>query len=539
MTASHSLTGFDAVHISLLMTLLTVFLVLLAGLLLLIAVMRLLHPLPSLEGRSVSTAMTGTGDTPIGRKIASAWHSNPGLSGIYLIPEGHNAFAARRALAKAATRCIDAQYYIWNGDLTGRLMILDLLDAANRGVRVRLLLDDNPTRGLDALWSAVNAHENIEVRLFNPFTIRTPRIFNYVTDFKRLNRRMHNKSFTVDNQASIVGGRNIGDEYFNATDALQFADLDLLLVGTVVGDISHDFDRYWASGSAFPVERLMSVSREELAKQQQLLSETAQSADGRDYADMAAQAGIAGGLISGNLKFEWLHAALFSDDPAKGLGDIPRSKLLLTGLTRALGDTTHTFDVATAYFVPGRLGTNHMRKLARQGRGVRVLTNSLASTDVAAVHAGYSRYRRRLLRGGVRLFEMKPQPAARPQGGEAQKRKFPRLGSSRSSLHAKLFLVDREKLFVGSFNFDPRSVYLNCEMGILISSASIGEQVGRQFDSLAAQSSFEPQIGKYGKMRWVDGSSGRTAAVQFEPESTWRQRLMVTVISWLPVEWLL
>jgi len=212
----------------------------------------------------------------------------------------------------------------------------------------------------------------------------------------------------------------------------------------------------------------------------------------------------------------------------------------VAGLTRTLGETSRSLDIATAYFVPGRLGANFIRRLALSGRPVRVLTNSLASTDVAPVHAGYARYRRRLLRAGVKLYEMKPQgPLRREPRPEDRERKFPRLGSSRSSLHAKLFLIDRERLFIGSFNLDPRSIYLNCEMGIMINSAPIGDHVGRQFDRLAAQASFQPQLGRMGKLHWMDGSSGMTAAVQFEPESTWQQRLMVSIISRLPVEWLL
>jgi putative cardiolipin synthase len=517
-----------------------IILLLIAGVLLLIAVLRLLHPLPSLAGRSESKALADTDNTPLGRKLKAARRKHAGLSGVHVISEGHEAYAARRALAKAAARCIDVQYYIWNGDLTGKLLILDLLEAADRGVRVRILLDDNPTAGLDALWSAVNAHENIEVRLFNPFTIRWPRSFNYLTDFKRLNRRMHNKSFTVDNQATIVGGRNIGDAYFNATDSLQFADMDLLAVGAVVEDVSREFDRYWASHSAYPAELLIAVSASELEKQRRALERVEKSADGRAYAEMADGSRLVDGLISGRQPLEWLRADLACDDPAKGLGDIPRRNLVVTGLTRRLAETARSLDIATAYFVPGRRGANFIGKLARSGRPVRVLTNSLASTDVAPVHAGYARYRRRLLRAGVKLYEMKPQAAPqREPSPENSARKFPRLGSSRSSLHAKLFLIDRERLFIGSFNLDPRSIYLNCEMGIMISSASIGEQLGRQFDRLAAQASFQPLLGRMGKLRWLDGASGKTAAVQFEPESTWWQRLMVAIISRLPVEWLL
>ena len=292
------------------------------------------------------------------------------------------------ALARAAAQSIDAQYYIWHGDLTGKLLLRDLLEAAGRGVRVRLLLDDNPTAGLDALWSAANRHPHLEIRLFNPFTIRAPRSFNYVTDFRRLNRRMHNKSFTVDNQASIVGGRNVGDAYFGATEQMQFADMDLLATGAVVRDISSAFDRYWASASAYPAELIMPAADEAvLQKLRQELDELAGSERGQAYERSTAEARLVPELLSGKLPLEWLKAELVCDDPAKGLGTIARARLLVAGLTRALGAAQKSFDVATAYFVPGRLGANYIRRMAGAGREVRVLTNSLASTDVAAVHA--------------------------------------------------------------------------------------------------------------------------------------------------------
>lgn len=513
---------------------------LLCGVLLAVLGLRLANPLPPLAGRPASAAFSDTGDTALGRGLAAAKAAHAGLSGVAIIPLGHEAFAVRHQLIAAAERSIDAQYYIWRGDLTGKLLMLDLLQAAGRGVRVRLLLDDNPTAGLDALWSTVAAHPNIEVRLFNPFAIRRPRILNYLTDFKRLNRRMHNKSLSIDNQAAVLGGRNIGDEYFNATDQMQFADMDVLATGAVVGDISRAFDSYWTSASAFPLQQVVKIPETDIARQRAELAQTATSEDGQAYLLSASKPGLVSTLLEGSAHLEWLVAELHCDDPAKGLGDIPRRRLLATGLLAALDGAKTSFDAASAYFVPGRIGAGFIRKLSRAGREVRVLTNSLASTDVAAVHAGYARYRRRLLRSGVKLFEMKPQ-REQPHSGRQQHhdRKFPRLGSSRSSLHAKLFLIDRERLFIGSFNFDPRSIYLNTEMGILISSKRIGAAVGKQMDELATHACFAPQLGRMGRLSWLDVSSGATVAIDTEPQSSLGQRLLVRAISPLPVEWLL
>src|SRR5690606_38643909 len=196
-------------------------------------------------------------DTALGRAIAPRAQAHPGKAGIHALADPHDAFAARVLLARTAQKTLDVQYYIWRGDTTGTLLLDELRAAAQRGVRVRLLLDDNGTGGLDAELAALDSHANIEIRLFNPFLIRTPKSIGYVTDFMRANRRMHNKSFTADNQATIIGGRNVGDEYFGAGEAVLFADLDVLAIGKAAGDVSSDFDRYWASKSSYPVSLIL------------------------------------------------------------------------------------------------------------------------------------------------------------------------------------------------------------------------------------------------------------------------------------------
>src|SRR5690606_10850145 len=214
-------------------------------------IIRLANPLPPLEPRTASTHVTDTADTPLGQGVAALVRGDPALSGIHPLVGGHEAFAARVLLARAATRSLDVQYYIWHKDLSGTLMLAALHEAAERGVRVRLLVDDNGIAGMDTELAELDRHPLIEVRLFNPFVVRRPKAIGYLTDFLRLNRRMHNKSFTADNQAAIIGGRNIGDEYFSATEGRLFADADALAIGPVVNDVSADFDRYWASRSAY------------------------------------------------------------------------------------------------------------------------------------------------------------------------------------------------------------------------------------------------------------------------------------------------
>lgn len=506
-----------------------------------IVVLRLSNPVPSLVGRSHSTAMLPDGASDADQHLQKLADGHPGMSGVHILSSGHDAFAVRRQLAQFASRSIDAQYYIWNGDLTGRLLLHDIIAAADRGIRVRLLIDDNPTIGLDRMWSAVNSHPRIEVRLFNPFTIRRPRSFNYLTDFARINRRMHNKSLTIDSQVTVIGGRNIGDEYFDATQRMQFTDMDVVSLGPVVGDVVGQFDRYWASESAFPAELILKPPRAaDLDNLRAELRHLAASKEAITYDSLTTGGNFADRLITGQLQLDWVPVQLFSDDPAKGKGQVARKKLVISGLASTLVQATSTLKVATAYFVPGRFGNAYLRRLSRSGVKVSVLTNSLASTDVAAVHAGYAKYRRRLLRSKVRLFELMPQVLGGVHDEEEKRQgKSLRLGSSRSSLHAKVFIMDEKSLFVGSFNFDPRSVYLNCEMGLLITSDVIGAAVVKQFETLANHASFEPRLGRLNRLSWHDQSSPDPVAINIEPESTWRQRLVVRIISWLPVEWLL
>ncbi|HWL28523.1 MAG TPA: phospholipase D-like domain-containing protein, partial [Burkholderiaceae bacterium] len=248
----------------------------------------LLHgcALPSLEGRTVSTALSlsEARATALGRAIAPAVLAHPGRSGIHSLSDPHEAFAVRARLARAAEKTLDVQYYIWHDDTTGRLMLEELRMAADRGVRVRLLLDDNGITGLDARLAALDTHPNIEIRLFNPFVVRSPKFIGYLTDFDRANRRMHNKSFTADNQATIIGGRNIGDEYFGATDGVLFADLDVLAVGAVVDDVSADFDRYWASESSYPARLILpAVTPDQLRKLGEEVQGIAQSEAASGY----------------------------------------------------------------------------------------------------------------------------------------------------------------------------------------------------------------------------------------------------------------
>ena len=496
--------------------------------------------LPPLAGRSTSAALElpAARDTQLGRALGPELAAHPGRSGIHALDHPHDAFAARVLLARAAERTLDVQYYIWRGDTTGTLLLAELLAAAERGVRVRLLLDDLGTAGLDGPLAAMNGHPRIEVRLFNPFAWRSPKPLGYLADLRRANRRMHNKSFTVDNQASIVGGRNVGDEYFGATSGVLFADLDVLAVGPVVQDVSDDFDRYWASASAYPAERILPAvapqAVAELAAQARALQESPRA---RDYARAIAGSPFIRQLLGHSLPLHWARVQMLSDDPAKGMGQARRADLLLPRLGAVLGAPRRSVDLVSPYFVPTAHGVEAFARLRQAGVRVRVLTNAFEATDVPAVHAGYAKYRKRLLEQGVTLYEMRslvPEYAA-----DKGRPLLQRLGSSGSSLHAKTFAVDGERVFVGSLNFDPRSALLNTELGFLIDSPALAQQVALAFDREIPLQSYRVALAKDGTLRWHGGVGNPAPVYDTEPHTTWWSRSLVWLLMRLPIEWLL
>ncbi|MEH3085418.1 MAG: phospholipase D family protein [Xylophilus ampelinus] len=507
--------------------------------------------LPPREGLVASHALAPAeaAATAIGQAVAQrAADHPPGSSGIHPLPDGIDAFAARMLLAAAAERTLDVQSYIWRDDTTGRLMLQALREAADRGVRVRMLLDDNGIPGLDKVLAALDAHPNIEVRLFNPFSVRWFKPLGFVTHFSRANRRMHNKSFTADAQATIIGGRNIGDEYFDAlVDGLVFADLDVLAFGPAARDISTDFDRYWDSASAYPIALLVEAGPpSDLAPLDRIRAEVAADPPRRRYLREVKGSEFATDLRAGRLPLEWAAVQALSDDPAKGQGPVARSDLMASELQRLLRKPRHDVELVSAYFVPGADGVAAFSALARDGVRVRILTNALEATDVPAVHSGYARRRIPLLRAGVELYEMRRQAGAPLAGGGSGTRaprgsggSGPGVGSSDSSLHAKTFSVDRERVFIGSFNFDPRSAHLNTELGFVIDSPALAAQVEDAFTQNIPAQSYSVRLDPQGRLYWLEPVPGGTVRHDIEPGTTWWKRTSVFLLSLLPIEWLL
>lgn len=488
--------------------------------------------LPSLRGRPTATAFADSHDTQLARANAAALAAHPGVSAVHSLPVATDAFAVRAGLAAAAERSIDAQYYMWRDDVTGTLLLESLWQAAERGVRVRLLLDDSNTAGEDRIIAALAAHPNIQVRLFNPLANRRLRWINYFVDFRRINHRMHNKSFTVDNEMTVVGGRNIGDEYFDAGDAVQFVDLDVLAMGPVVAEVSRMFDQFWNSASAYPAPMLVGSKAPDAAARQLVHSFAAVHADPRagPYLQMRRAAPLIDELREHRLEFQWSTVQLVADDPDKVFSDA-RQLLLLPHLIQQTGPPRSQLDLVSPYFVLMNQGTRDFQSVARQGVKIRVLTNSLASNDVLAVHAGYAKHRKALLQAGVVLYELKRTEAAATARGR---------GSSTGSLHAKTLQIDDNYVFIGSFNFDPRSVRLNTEMGVVIKNRPMAQGLSAYFDSRMPLSAYQVKLSQDGhRLEWIDTTAAGRKVLHSEPGAGVFRRALASFLSVLPIDWLL
>jgi cardiolipin synthase C len=507
----------------------------LGGVSVFVLAMRMSFPLPEQASAAVAPQSADKTASGFAGLVAAEAALHPGLSGIALLQNGADAFAARIHLARAATQSIDAQYYIWKDDLTGLRLLTELQDAAKRGVRVRLLVDDNGTTGLDQELAALDALPSAEVRIFNPFTLRNFRRLNYTFDFFRLNRRMHNKSFTVDGAIAIVGGRNIGDIYFETGGALSYIDLDVLAAGPAAEDVGAEFARYWDSRAAYPVASLIALlpgSSSQLEQRDAALRDTP---EGRRYAEYVHSSAFSDALMAMSLPMEWVPALLFSDDPGKVLGLDSQDDLMIQRLFAEIGTPQSSLDILSAYFVPGSTATALLGSYAGQGIRVRTLTNALEATDVAIVHGAYSAYRPDLLAGGVEVFELKS------DGGQRQSvREVELFDLSKAALHAKGFSIDRKRIFIGSLNFDPRSRRLNTEMGLLIDSTKIAGGVSAWLDDNLVTLAYQVSLGPEQGLVWTgQDRAGKQQRYEVEPNTTLPLRILIRFLGFLPIQWLL
>jgi len=496
--------------------------------------------------RSPSTALPPAVNSPAAREAQRETQAHPGQSGFRVLARNTDALMSRIVLADHATRSIDLQYYIFEDDATGRLLAQRLLAAADRGVRVRLLLDDLDVARQDNLLDALDAHPNVEVRLFNPFRVRNRSLWSkalqFTVDGARLNRRMHNKSFTVDNRFTIVGGRNIGDAYFDAGNDVHFRDLDVLAIGPVVEQTSQVFDEYWNSDAAFPVTAYTSprATRRNLAQARATLRGDARRFAESDYAQAMLDTLPGGVSADRHGDWDWGVARVVADDPAKVDPDADRRALHLGHDIRALLDgAASSVQIVSPYFVPGRKGTRYLQDIAARGVSVAVLTNSLAATDETEVHAGYSRYRRPLLEAGIALHELRPMPGVQARNAHGT--------SSGVSLHAKTLVVDGHEVFVGSMNMDPRSRSLNTEMGVVVDSVALAARITRFFEQATRpENAFTVELVPTGgqplsraPMRWSARDDGKVVSFDHDPDTSPARRAEVGLLRLLPIESLL
>jgi len=462
-----------------------------------------------------------------GRLAAAAtpWLGPDRASGFVLLPSGTDALGARLRLAEGAEHTLDAQYFLMKPDFAGAIFAQGLIAAADRGVRVRLLVDDVFTTATDVQLATLDRHPRIEVRIFNPVARSGPYWIAFVRDFSRTNRRMHNKSFTADNAVTIVGGRNIADEYFAIAEEIDFADLDMLGVGDVAAEVSTTFDAFWNDRLAVPLATLApgAVARAGDADSVRAgLAPEALAAARAIYAE-AVSAPLVAGVSAGDVPPAAGRPRVVSDDPAKL--DVPKGKghtELADALDAALARSRQEVILVSPYFVPGRALTDRLKTLRARGVTVIVITNSLASTNHAYVHGGYLRYRRELLAAGVRLHEAKADSAT----------SLLTRGAGKLTLHAKAVILDRRDVLVGSMNLDPRSFYLNTEFGTFVRSPELAGELIASIATDLPRHTFALDLEANGRVAWHHGEG----VWYVEPgASAWR-RIVARIVQVLPVE---
>ncbi|MBJ7573805.1 phospholipase D family protein [Luteimonas sp. MC1828] len=509
---------------------------------------------PAANGAPSHALPLSTDQTALDRELVPLLARNPGKTGALMLTDGIDAFAARAMSARQAGRSLDLQYYIWHDDLTGRLLAREAWLAAERGVRVRLLLDDISAGGKDGQLMLLDSHAGIEVRVYNPFRNRDgiSRLLEMLQRVFSLNHRMHNKAWIADGRVAVVGGRNIGLEYFSASDDANFHDLDLLLFGPAVADADAIFDAFWNSDAAVPLAGLNKRRDFDAPAILAAIGGEAETAAARRYLERVESSPTVRAYVEQELAPYWSeHIEVVSDPPLKHAGDDQRG-WLVHRIDAALRDARQAALLISPYFVPGDAITAQLTGLAAGGVHVGVVTNSLAANDVAAVHGGYSKYRKPLLAGGVHLYELRHEAAGAGDAGDADAGKdHPRATASRgsgfggsgsargsgASLHTKAFLIDRSHGFIGSYNLDPRSAWLNTEMGVFFDHAGLADALRAEYLHLASPAlSYRVWLDPTDKLRWLDRSVEPPRVHDREPEAGAWRRAQAAVMRWLPIE---
>jgi len=501
--------------------------------------------------KQASTALAHPETTRLGKQVEVQTRAHAGVAGFRLISKGVDGFLLRAELAAAAERTLDLQYFAIQNDETGKMLMDGVLRAAERGVRVRMLIDDSGDVARDRQIMVLAAHPNVEIRLFNPFFSRGildfMRYAEAVVASSRLNYRMHNKLFVADNSVAILGGRNIGDEYFQASTQTEFGDFDVLTIGPVVAQVSKTFDSFWNSDLAIPIDALNfgKPSAASLEEYRAALAENLTKMAGSQYVLRLAAGDPLAPILTGKSALVWAKGEVLYDSPEKSKvqdGEEP-GHLLRTRLGEAIKGVKSELLVVSPYLVPGDGGMKLLENLRNRGVHVRILTNSLASTDEPIVHSAYQKYREPMLKDGIELYECRPvlgQPETRGSGGSLRNP-----SGGQFALHAKVFVLDRRWLFVGSMNFDRRSLRLNTELGVLIDSPELARQVTARFNAIALPAnSYVPALtaadasGRQALI-WRTEEDGTPVDLKSEPMGDLMKGLKVDLLTLLPLDDLL
>lgn len=482
-----------------------------------------------------------TSQTKLAQMIAPLRDQNPNLTGYHVLLDPLEAIAARLTLIGKAQKTLDLQYYIWDNDKIGALALYGIIEAADRGVKVRLLIDDNNAKQMEGILLALDQNKNIEVKLYNPYGFRNFRPMDWALDLKRVNRRMHNKSFIVDNQIALIGGRNMSNQYFFTSEKYQFSDIDVMLVGKAVDSISSSFDEYWNDSYAYPVRSIVNARQhllryDDLKKQ---LNAHYQRVAVQNYLNLANHADEFNQWLQHDLRLDWVNAEVVKDSPKKIHGTAPPEEYLQMQLTKHLDVPKRNLDVISAYFVPEKQGTEMLSNLSKNGVKVRVLTNSFKANDVWLVHAFYSKYRKPLLENGVHLYEFLPALGNNALGTYTKKlskeTKISLKHLSRSSLHAKMMALD-DQVFIGSFNLDPRSAKLNSEIGVLLDSPILAQAIHTTMNDSINYYSYELKLTSDNQIVWKRQNNKKIITYHHEPQMKWWQHTGLKFVSMVPIE---
>ena len=484
----------------------------------------------SLDAQREPSQALPANDSAFGRSVQAQAAPHQGQSGFRLLSDSTEAFTARAELIRNAQRSLDLQYYIIHDGISTRMLANELLKAADRGVRVRILIDDTTSDGLDFIIATMAAHPQIQIRVFNPLNLGrstgVTRAMGRLFNLSRQHRRMHNKLWLADNSMAIVGGRNLGDEYFDAEPNLNFTDIDMLGAGPVAEQLGHSFDQYWNSALSKPIDGFLysKPTAKDLENTRTRLEESLEETRKENHALYKHLMTYATKprLDIWRKELIWAWNQALWDAPSKVLarGEPDSHLLLTTQLAPELAGVNQELILISAYFVPGETGLVYLTGRADAGVDVRLLTNSLEATDVPAVHGGYAPYRKALLEHGVKLFELRRQPGS---SGGSGPRLFKHGMSSDSSLHSKAMIFDQQKSFIGSFNFDPRSGLWNTEVGVLVDSPELAAEARKlALQGMAPALSYEPKL-EQGKIVWVTEDNGQLHTLHREPGNWWRR----------------